>query len=561
MTSVRIEKNVEMTTRDGVILRADVYRPETDTPTPAIVMRTPYDKSRSWAYPLWPALRALEHGFAYVIQDFRGRHASDGAAGSGTTAGMDQMAMDGFDCIEWVRSEPWCDGNVGMAGGSAVAAAQITTAWTRPPGLRAIAPAVPGGGREKTMALETNIVGWTALMAMNVIERRRAEGHDVTEDVMKVMAVDRDVPAACWTLPLSALPTMNIEGMPTYEETLRIMSAAVDSLMGHEGSIEVPALLTSGWYDPTRTTGFFTAIREGAGSDLARSGTKLVMGPWGHGEQTWNLGEWGFGRSASPSMGGVPIDAHLQFYNRHVKGDTAVEELPTVRYFVMGSNVWKDGDSWPLPGTDWRPLYLRSGFQLSWQAPEAEAPDRFDYDPAHPVPSHGARVMYVGGGTVPGPFDQSRIERRPDVLVYTTDELTEPVEIAGPVTLRLFFSSSAVDTDVVAKLCVVDVDGVSVNLADGILRARHRDDWDVPSFLVPDEIYELSVDLGPTAYHFRPGQRIRLQVTSSCFPLWERNMNTGNAPGTDTVGVVAEQTVHHAAETPSQLVLPVQAVS
>jgi hypothetical protein len=255
---------------------------------------------------------------------------------------------------------------------------------------------------------------------------------------------------------------------------------------------------------------------------------------------------------------------HVTFYDRHLRG--ADVDIPIVRYFVLGTKVWKDADDWPPPGTEFQRLYLRSGGKaksaggdgtLSAEEPPAsEGPDRFDYDPFDPVPSWGFKVMYTGGTTLAGPYEQTRVEKRPDVLVYTSPPLEHDLEVVGDIVLHLFIASSAVDTDFVAKLCAVDRDDNSFNLADGFLRASLRTGWHTPTPLNPGEVTELVIEMGPTGYHFRSGERIRVQVTSSAFPHLARNMNTGLPVESDAAGVVAHQTVFHDAARASYLLLP-----
>ncbi len=563
---IRIDRDVEMKTRDGVILRADITRPDTQDKVPAIVCRTPYDKVRAGsAGAFLTPMQAATGGFAYVVQDVRGRYRSEGTwdfVGWGTVE-----RTDGYDCIEWVASQPWCDGNVGMLGCSYEAGNQIAAAKTQPPHLKAIAPSGGAGGRDNvmraTMALESIVVSWSAGLAMDVLQKKLATGQASQQDLAKVRAVLADPAAAARTLPLKDLPTMQVPGMPSYSEMLNGLAKAADAYDGEEDRILAPALITSGWYDNALSTALFRALRGRGGSKAARSGTKTILGPWTHCRADYYLGECGFGISA----GGDVTRAHLDFFSHNLLGATS-PELPNVRYFVMGANVWKDAEDWPIPGTDYRPLYLHSqggantvkgNGVLAWQVPSnGDKPDCYRYDPADPVPSLGYRGFYSGGRMVPGPFDQERIESREDVLVYTSDPAKTPLEVVGDLELRLFISSDAVDTDFIVKVCDVDPNGVSLNVADGILRARFRNSWTKPELLKPGDVYEFRIDLGPTAYVFLPGHRVRLQVTSSAFPHWDRNMNTGHPAGEDAKGIVANQTIYHSAEAPSHLVLPVQ---
>jgi uncharacterized protein len=561
-----LDQDVEMRTRDGVVLRADVYRPDTADPVPAILTRTPYDKTNRRPGLLSP-LEAVRAGFAFVAQDVRGRLTSEGEWNVIDWNGVERV--DGYDTIEWVASEPWCDGNVGMIGASYCAGNQFAAAREAPPHLRAIAPSAVGADERKVleaqMTLETITLSWSAMMAVDVLMKQAADGRDISGDIGTVMSVLADPTDAAWTLPLNDLAVLQIEGMPTYQDMLDVLRRAALGVAGEEEKIQVPALVNSGWYDIGAGFEMFHTLRAKTATEYSRSETKTIVGPWGHSGHDHNIGEWGNGQLASIVGAGVP-EAHLAFYRRHLMGDDSVPALPNVRYFLMGARQWKDAEDWPPPGTELRRFHLRSNGhantrggdgRLTEEAPTSGEPaDRFRYDPADPVPSWGLRVMYNGGRTVHGPFDQHRIERRPDVLVYTSEPFDKPFELSGDLELRLFVSSSAPDTDLVAKVCVVDREGISRNLADSFVRMRFRDSFDEPSFLIPDEVYEVTMLLGPTSYAFQAGEALRVQITSSCFPHWDRNLNTDEPLGVGRKGVVAENVILHDAHRPSYLVVP-----
>jgi putative CocE/NonD family hydrolase len=568
-TSVRIDTNVEMKTRDGVVLRADVYRPDIASPVPAIAMRTPYDKgvtARTASY--LPVLTAVQAGFAVVVQDIRGRFASEGE--------WDLVHLhaanvdDGYDCIEWIASEPWCDGNLGMMGGSYVGVTQLAAAAAKPPSLRAIAPWLLGMAPARAMAhslpLESMTVGWMAGLAVDLLMKKMATGEADAADFQTLVEAMVDPAATAGVLPLDDLLNLRTPGMPSYaevDEMLRHANAQIEATLA---TFEVPALWCFGWYDNAGGTEQFGEMRA-APDPAAREGTRMIIGAWTHNYALNFVGSFGLGALGDAIGGGVP-QSHLKFFGRHLRGDDT--DIPVVRYFVLGANVWKEADDWPVPGTDVRSLYLRSGGNansatgdgaLSWDAPgPGEPADSYDYDPMDPVPSWGFRVMYTGGTTVNGPYEQTRVERRPDVLVFTSEPLTEPLEVVGDVTLHVWVSSSTPDTDVVAKLCVVDRHGVSTNIADGFLRTRFRTGWKTPELLTPGEAVELEVELGATGYRLEAGERLRVQVTSSAFPHLARNLNTGNPIHEDSPaeGVVATVTVLHDADHPSFVALPVQ---
>lgn len=552
---VRVDHDVEMTTRDGVVLRADVYRPNIRSKVPAIILRTPYDKgSRGYSNPYLPAMQAARAGFAYVVQDIRGRFASDG---EWAPFSPEIERPDGYDCVEWTASEKWCNGNVGMIGVSNESFHQFCAAVERPPSLKAIAPNASGYLQQPgVITISGFTIAWTAGMAAVEMMRALQEGRPVSgEHFPTILEALNDPVKSSQHLPLRDHPLAKI---PMADNPF-LWSLREDLQLGYVPweDVGVPALFTNGWYDACVPSGIdqFGTIRAKGYTEAARTGTKMIIGPWDHGTMTSGLQQGFFGVLASGQGAGV-VKAHLEFFSRHLRGD-AVAELPTIKYFVMGANVWKQADEWPPPGVEQRPLFLRSGGGLEWEAPAArESLDRFDYDPMQPVPSFGVRAMAIGGEPV-GPVDQYRIEARPDVLVYSTEVLDRPVEVAGDVELVLYASSSVRDTDFFTKLCDVSPEGISLNLVDGLVRARWRGGIGAPEFLEADEVYEFRIALGPIAHEFGPGHRIRVQVTSSSFPYWDRNMNTGNAVGVDASGPVAHQTVHHSNVYPSRLLVHV----
>jgi hypothetical protein len=309
----------------------------------------------------------------------------------------------------------------------------------------------------------------------------------------------------------------------------------------------------------------FRTMREKGATDIARSDSRLILGGWTHNYALNFVGSFGLGGLGSADGAGLGI-LHRTFYDRHLRG--ANVDLPPVRYFVMGERVWRDAEDWPIPGTDFRRMYLHSKGKansnrgdgaLSLDPPAAsESPDRYTSDPMDPVPSWGFRVMYTGGTTVAGPFEQMRVEQRDDVLVYTSDALSEAWEVVGDIDLHLYVSSTARDTDVVAKLCVVWEDGSSFNLADGALRLRRREGPTTENLIEPGRVYPLKIELGPTGYKLEPGMRLRVQIASTAFPHLARNTQTGGVIEEDAVGEVAENTIFHDAEYPSYVVVPVQ---
>jgi putative CocE/NonD family hydrolase len=337
-----------------------------------------------------------------------------------------------------------------------------------------------------------------------------------------------------------------------------------DGVFWAYNQIDVPALQISGWYDFSPWAPFknFNGLRENARSEYARTHQHVLMGPWQHGAQNvTHLGDLDFG-GESPA-GAVMWEHVLAFFDRYLKGRNT--ELATISYFTMGENRWRTADEWPLPGTDRRRFYLHSDGKansrdgdggLSGTAPEEEPVDSYVYDPRDPVPTAGGRHIDMGG-VIPGPRDQIYVEQRQDVLCYTSDVLAENVEVTGELAVHLFAATSAKDTDFTAQLIDVHPDGKAYNMADGVIRARYRKSIFKPELVIPGEINEYVIRMGTTSHLFKKGHRIRLDISSSNFPAWDRNMNTGNPIGEDSEPVKATQTIHHSEEHPSYIELPV----
>jgi uncharacterized protein len=553
-----IDFDVEMKTRDGVTLRADVFRPDTDQPVPAILLRTPYNKAVRYAgMDVITPEDAVRRGFAFVVQDVRGRWASEGEY-----VPISKIeGPDGYDCVEWIASEPWCSGSVGMLGMSYESIAQLMAAEEQPPGLKAIIPEYTGDSSRGAFMLDSIMVGWAAGQAMDALQKKVATGEAQLEDLAVVLDAIGDPARAARHLPLSDMPLMRLDGLSGYKEMLEVLRSAAGIRFDR---YEVPALFITGWFDMATedAVAFFSSVRSDACTDGARDGTCLVVGPWEHGRPTDSLGETFFGLRAM-AQGMLLPDLIFRFLGHYLRGDEVLLP-PTVTYFLTGANQWGDAPSWPPPGTEIVDLYLdateggnsSSGDGSLVAAPGPDGVDEFDYDPSNPVPSYGGRYLRIGGSRA-GPFDQHRIERRQDVLVYSTAPLVSPLTAIGDVCLELHASSSSVDTDFVVKVCDVDEEGTSRNVTDAFFRARWRNGYEAPSWLTPGETYRFSITVGPIGHEFKSGHQLRLQITSSCFPAYERNMNTGHDEGSDAEGVIAHQRIGHGPAQPSRLRLPV----
>lgn len=528
--------------RDGVVLRADVYRPKGAKPVPAIVNRTPYDRTS----PLIKLAaiepeRVVAAGFALVCQDVRGRYASEGEFYTFYPEGADT-----YDTVEWTASQDWCDGAVGMVGRSYAAAVQWLGAIEQPPHLRAISPIVTGSDFYNGWIYEGGAfqfgfnVFWIWLMsaprAVNQLET-------VYEH-----------------LPLRTLPVPDLAWARLYAHWLAHSTDDVYwqalSINRRCERISVPALVVGGWYDVfiRGTLANYAGLREHGVP------ARLIVGPWAHGSTYGPYPDHSFDAFAPHDALDVP-GAQLEFFAQHLQAADALDEPPPVRIFVMGSNRWRDEDEWPLTRARESRWYLRDGGLLSRDGPRTEQPDAYDYDPNDPAPTIGgqtslpARMMRMNSG----PMDQRRLEERRDVLMYTSDALDEPLEVTGPIVLVLHAATTARDTDFVGKLIDVAPDGSSMILAEGILRARFREGFEVERLVEPDQPHEYRIDLGATSNVFEPGHRLRVAVTSSSFPRFDRNPNTGRPLGVDgpTDLTTARQTIFHDSERASFVLLPV----
>jgi putative CocE/NonD family hydrolase len=570
--SIVVEKNLAMRARDGVTLYADVHRPAADGRFPVLVIRTPYDKGSDNA--LTEKAYFPPRGYVVVVQDTRGRFASEGEFYP-----FVREAADGYDTIKWAAQLPWSDGRVGMVGQSYMAVVQYGMAATRPPHLMALCP-VSGS----TSYFENSIwrrgvfelayrLKYFIMMARETL-MRQGRFDERWPAIAQYLTDPSDIrspltPAAITHLPLSDWGERLRESAPYCADMMANSRygpywQAAD-LGRHSHGIATPVLHVGSWYDMFAydTVKMFTLLRQGAMSEAARSGQRLLMGPWSHlvpysAPTSRGTGEIDFGPAAL-------IDLHaiqLRWFDYHLKGiRNGVDEEPPVRIFVMGDNAWRDENEWPLARTRFTPVYLSSGGQanslrgdgrLSMTAAETEPTDKYIYDPLNPVPTCGG--TYIGPGA--GVRNQAAVEQREDVLVYTGEALEKDLEVTGPVVLKLFAASSAPDTDFTAKLIDVRPDGYAQNIAEGVVRARFRDSLELPTLIKPGAVYEYTIDMWSTSHVFKAGHRLRLEVSSSNFPRYDRNQNTGHELGADAETRPAIKTVFHDSRYPSRLILP-----
>jgi uncharacterized protein len=570
-----IDMNVPVEMRDGTILRANIYRPDKGTKHPAIIMRTPYTNDHVFSFSYVKPITTLQAGYALVIAFVRGKCGSEGQYNLAPAQQIE--GADCYDTVEWVAAQSWCNGNIGMAGESALGTVQWRTARENPPHLKAIAPSLAGiPGETSPEVTDSPVLLNIAINSLQaftdeLIGKMEARGEDTSEIRRRLKGVENDPATAYNYLPLKELPVFNYPGLQdTWHLMLRLTTPKIkagppEPYPFHK--IKIPTLNICAWYDPFSRLSLYTFrnVRTKAAPE-ARPYQHLFAGPWCHHSPTRTLGNMDFGRYANDT-GSRAWEYQLSFFDKYLEGKNI--NLPVVRYFTMGRNTWHEASDWPLPQTAWQRFFLHSRGSansytgdglLSRDEPGQEAADTFIYDPHNPVFTTGGRGAEAENGFVTGPIDQGHVERRPDVLCYTSPELPEEIEITGPLEIHLFASSSCKDTDFTAKLVDVYPNGRAYNIADGIVRAKFRNSMASPEFLKSGEIVEFLLRLGPVSQAFRPGHRIRIDISSSNFPTYDRNMNTGNPVGVDSTGIKARQTVYHQIGYASYIDLPVIAI-
>lgn len=543
---VKIEFNRRVPMRDRTELSADIYRPDATGRFPVILARTPYTKTS--ASTLKIARYFVSRGYILVAMDVRGRGDSDG-----TFEPYRNDGQDGYDAIEWCAAQAWSTGKVGTVGGSYNGAIQWLTAVQQPPHLAAMialtSPSDPFVEWPTGQPLPMHI-SWYHYTAGRVAQNMEA--------------VD-------WNKLYHHLPLITMAeamGRPNRFWKEEVEHSRLDSwwefrrYQNKYDRVRVPVLGISGWYDDEQVgtpLNFIGVTTKGATPEIRRS-QKLLLGPWPHAiNSATKLGEVDFGPTAVIDLN----DYWLRWFDYWLKGiDNGLMKEPPVRIFVMGENVWRNENEWPIARTRWMKYYLHSNGRantlsgdgtLSTAEPANEPVDNYTYDPAQPVPF----ITDPSFAQVGGPDDYRQIEQRADVLVYTGEPLAEDVEVCGPIRVRLSASSSARDTDFMAKLIDVWPNGFAQRLTDGMVRARFREGMDKPSLIEPGRAYVYDLDLWNTCQLYRKGHRVRLEISSSAFPKYDRNLNTGEALGQTTRMQAAEQKIYHDRERPSYVVLPI----
>jgi uncharacterized protein len=561
---VRLLHDQKAPARDGVRLSTDVVLPRDPGAYPTILLRTPYNNMRGVFLDraVWFAAR----GYAVAMQDCRGRHESEGVFNA-----YAQEPHDGYDTFAWLRDQDWCNGKIGMWGRSYGSLIQWHVAPLRPPGLECLAAHVMaddyfndyhyvGGAFQLALSIVAAII-WST--ENTILEYGGAALFNNSRFYEHLPLIDLDVhalghPVSYWREWLEH---------PTDGEYWRTVGT-----IGKAARINVPVFQQYGWFDPYARCAFrnLAALTHTADGPRARGRHRVLVGPWSHEDpEGTRMGQLDFGPRAAVDM----REEELRWFDRWLRSDDgpAPPGAP-IRIFVMGDNIWRDEEEWPLARTEYTEYYLHSGGRanslygdgrLTPEPPGQEPPDRYTYDPADPVPtlggvnSLGTMMQAAAIPLVPGPVDQRPIERRDDVLVYTGPELERELEVTGPLDVVLYAESSARDTDFTAKLVDVYPDGRAMNITEGILRGRYRTSLERTELLEPETIDEFRIQLYPTSHVFKPHHRVRVDVSSSNFPRFSRNLNTGDCVATDSRMVVARQTVLHTGTYPSKIVLPV----
>ena len=564
--------------RDGVRLATGVIRPDAPGRYPVLVSRGPYGKDSYVENPDHSAWFFARHGYVVLSQDCRGRFGSEG---NGYNP-LFQEAQDGYDTVEWAARQSWSNGRLGTTGQSYLGAAQYTLATNNPvpPHLQTMAPVSASADFHQSWVYHTGGAmewGWMVPYAIfkgrNTLDRT---GHErllsqMNEYVLPSVNFAQPLKDEWYRhLPLSDWINRLKETAPYFQEYLDNEADGPYwwriNLLRHVEGITLPMFHVTSWYDIflEGALNAYQAIRDRGGSELARRNQRLLIGPWAHllpytVPTSGGTGDVDFGPEAI-------IELHqylLRWFDYWLKDiDTGVMDEPPVRLFVMEENRWRGEQEWPLARTQYTRYYLHAeapantrngGGTLSTSPPGDEPPDTYTYDPKDPAATLGGNTLIIPQGVA----DQGPVEDRQDVLVYTSEASERDLEVTGPIEVHLFASSSAVDTDFTAKLVDVRPDGYARNLQDGIIRARFRASGSEPSLIEPGRVYEFGIDLWSTSHLFKTGHRIRVEISSSNFPRFDRNPNTGAPLGRDDRLEVARQTVYHREEYPSHIVLPV----
>jgi putative CocE/NonD family hydrolase len=565
--AVQTEFGVEAKMRDGTVLRADIYRPIGDGKFPVLLQRTPYDKRNEAEF----GIKAAARGYVVIVQDVRGRYSSDG-----DWYPFKNEPNDGYDTVEWAATLPYSNGKVGMFGGSYVGATQMLAAVAHPPHLTAICPVVTASNYHDGWTYQGGAFeqwfneSWTSGLAQDSLSRMIERNTNAMNNIWKSPLTEYKL----FDIPNSTSDSGLIHTLaPYYADWLAHPEYDAYwkqfSIEEHYPEIQVPIFTVAAWYDIFLGGSLrnYMGVKSHGGTEAARKGQRLLVVIGGHAGGGRKVGDVDFGAAAPFQEDDFLNDMILSWYDFQLKGmSNDFAKSKAVRLFVMGVNQWRDEDDWPLARAKETKYYLHSAGKanttggdgtLNTNVGKAEPADRYTYDPANPAPTVGGPLCCDAKHLKPGPRDQRAVEAREDVLVYSTPVLTNDMEVTGPVKMELFASSSVVDTDFLAKLVDVWPDGFAQNLTEGIVRARYRDSQEHASLMNPNQIYKFSIDMWATSNVFKKGHRVRLEISSSNFPRFDRNMNNGEDSAAGRKAIPATNVIYHDAEHPSVLIVPV----
>jgi putative CocE/NonD family hydrolase len=597
-----VERKVMVPMRDGVRLATDVYRPKDAAgPVPVVFSRTPYnfnfwDVRNGVPRDMSAALEAVKRGYAYVVQNERGHFFSEGNYDI-----LGAPVTDGYDMLEWLKAQPWSNGKVGTTGCSSTAEWQLAVAAQGHPALGAmnvqgfgagvgrVGPYYEQGNWYRGGAVQMLFITW--LYGEQNQVRPTFPPDTPREDLLRasrLFDLAPQMPPVEWDKALRHLPVQDIlkavdgprgifaDAMPVDTGGRMIQRTPNDpawykgGLWHDDMPLDVPGLWFMSWYDVSvgPNLAAFDHVRRNAKGEV-KDQQWAVIAPVAHCAYTRASADTVVGER---SMGDARLDYKeivYGFFDRFLKGEKSarLDALPRVTYYTMGANKWQTSDTWPPAGATTKTFYLASGGQanslygdgvLTTAPPRNAPPDTFVYDPANPVPSHGGNVCCTGNAVQAGSFDQRRNESRADVLVYTSEPFVEGVELSGPITPTLYVSSDAKDTDFTVKVLDVYPDGSAWNLDESIQRMRYRDGYDKPlAWMEKGRVHEVTLQPLNTSNYFAPGHRLRIEVSSSNFPRFDRNLNTGGNNYDEEKGVAARNAVHHSAKYPSRITVTV----
>jgi hypothetical protein len=576
--------------RDGVHLATDVHRPKGDGPFPTILVKTPYNFNKMAGSTLMFANEAIEHGYAVVVQNERGRYYSEG-----DWEILGRPRSDGYDSLTWIEEQPWSSGKVATWGCSSTAEWQLALAAQNHPAHAAMVPMASGAGIGRVGEYyeqgnwykggvhQTLFTVWLYSVQQNIRPQfPKGLSQEQLQRLRKAYDLAADMPDVDWAKQLRKLPAVDwLKDADGNEGPgAEFMTRKPNDPAWYEGGLYhddedfgVPAFWFNSWFDVSQGPNLtlYNHVRTNASDEAVRDGQYMMIAPTLH-CAFYRTPEYDDYIAGELNVGNAYYDywetifAFLDYYMKD--GDNGFREnTPRVKFYTMGRNEWETADSWPPADAEMKPMYLDSGGKansvfgdgtLGTAMAPAAGSDTFTYDPMNPVPSLGGGVCCNRDASLGGSFDQRGIEARADVLVYTSEPLEEPLDVTGFVRARLYVSSDARDTDFSVKLVDVHPDGAAWNVDDTILRARYRDGFDKEVFMEDGQVYELNPTAMSTSYEFQAGHRIRVEIASSKFPQYMRNLNTGGNNYDETEGVIAHNTLHHSATYPSQIMLPVR---